>query len=142
MKATCCRCKEEFELADEHDKQFLKPVEAGEQTVTCLVCVKASADLAHKTARETKKSKDTPWHLEGVYDNEIAPLMQQIIDICKREDMPMIASFAYENDVGGEGIGFATTQLGSFQPDQIREAGHALWVSDISTMTTIATKEN
>ncbi len=30
---------------------------------------------------------------ESVYDEEIAPLMQQIIEICKREELPMVAQF-------------------------------------------------
>lgn len=30
---------------------------------------------------------------EEVYDNEIAPLMAQIIAICKREQLPMVAQF-------------------------------------------------
>ena len=30
---------------------------------------------------------------EDVYDNEIAPLMKQIIEICKREELPMVAQF-------------------------------------------------
>lgn len=30
---------------------------------------------------------------EEIYDNEIAPLMKQIIEICKREDLPMVAQF-------------------------------------------------
>ena len=33
--------------------------------------------------------------LETVYDEEIAPLMEKIISICQRVDMPMMASFAY-----------------------------------------------
>lgn len=30
---------------------------------------------------------------EDIYDNEIAPLMKQIIEICKREELPMVAQF-------------------------------------------------
>ncbi|EJQ59764.1 hypothetical protein BW899_24220 [Bacillus mycoides] len=30
---------------------------------------------------------------EEVYDEEIAPLMQQILEICKREELPMVAQF-------------------------------------------------
>jgi hypothetical protein len=30
---------------------------------------------------------------ESIYDNEIAPLMKQIIAICKREQLPMVAQF-------------------------------------------------
>jgi len=38
---------------------------------------------------------DIGFDLETVYDEEIAPLMEKIIAICQRVDMPMIASFAY-----------------------------------------------
>ncbi|AJH80306.1 hypothetical protein FOC88_27350 (plasmid) [Bacillus thuringiensis] len=30
---------------------------------------------------------------EKVYDEEIAPLLQQILEICKREELPMVAQF-------------------------------------------------
>lgn len=30
---------------------------------------------------------------ESVYDEKIAPLMEQIIEICKAEELPMVASF-------------------------------------------------
>lgn len=36
-----------------------------------------------------------PFDLEAVYDTEIAPLMTQIIEICKKHGMPMLASFCY-----------------------------------------------
>jgi len=74
----------------------------------------------------SERNEKSAWNLEDVYDSEISPLMGKIIEICKRVDMPMIASFVYENDVGGHGFGFCTTQLGSFQPEQIRKAGTAL----------------
>lgn len=35
---------------------------------------------------------------EEVYDNEIAPLMKQIVDICKREGMPMAATFYLQQE--------------------------------------------
>lgn len=37
---------------------------------------------------------------EGVYDEEIAPLMAQILAICKREKIPMLASFLYAREAG------------------------------------------
>jgi len=30
---------------------------------------------------------------ESIYDNQIAPLMKEIISICKREQLPMVAQF-------------------------------------------------
>jgi hypothetical protein len=35
--------------------------------------------------------------LEAVYDAEIAPLMAQILDVCKRHRMPMFATFIYRD---------------------------------------------
>ena len=46
---------------------------------------------------------------EAVYDAEIAPLMQQIIDICKREEIPFMASAVYKNAENGADM--ATTHI-------------------------------
>ncbi len=35
---------------------------------------------------------------EAVYDQQIAPLMSQIIEICKAHKIPMVASFMYGYD--------------------------------------------
>ena len=35
--------------------------------------------------------------LESVYDSEIEPLMSQIIEICKKHNLPMFATFVYAN---------------------------------------------
>lgn len=43
-----------------------------------------------------------PFDLERVYDDEISPLMGQIIAICKRHRMPMLASFIFRRDKAGE----------------------------------------
>lgn len=37
------------------------------------------------------------FNLESVYDEQISPLMQQIINICKEHKMPVVASFAFAN---------------------------------------------
>ncbi len=47
---------------------------------------------------------------EEVYDSEISPLMKQVIAICKEHDIPMLASFIYENDEES-GIGDCSTLL-------------------------------
>jgi hypothetical protein len=39
-----------------------------------------------------------PTNLEQVYDEQINPLMAQIIAICKEHGLPMVASFQYEPD--------------------------------------------
>lgn len=48
------------------------------------------------------ETKQETYDLESVYDAEIAPLMEQIIAICKRERMPMFASFTYADDPTGD----------------------------------------
>lgn len=35
---------------------------------------------------------------EAIYDEQIAPLMTQILDICKAHGIPMVASFEYAPD--------------------------------------------
>lgn len=45
---------------------------------------------------------------EKVYDNEISPLIKEIVAICEKNEMPMIASFAYEN-CPEKGVGCCTT---------------------------------
>ena len=54
---------------------------------------------------------ETTWDLEGVYDDEIAPLMRQIIDICKREGLPMVATFQYANDHASDEGSLCSTAL-------------------------------
>lgn len=50
------------------------------------------------------------YDLEAVYDEQISPLMDQIIAICREHNLPMIASFAYSNDEE-RGSGVCTTAL-------------------------------
>jgi hypothetical protein len=42
------------------------------------------------------------YDLEAVYDSEIAPLVAQIHEICRRIKMPYVASFAVRRDEAGE----------------------------------------
>ena len=48
--------------------------------------------------------------LEAIYDAKIAPLMDQIIGICKEHKLPMFATFLYMNDPDGDD-GLCTTNL-------------------------------
>ena len=50
---------------------------------------------------------------EEVYDNEISPIMKQLIAICNKHKIPMVASFTYEN-CEEKGIGRCTTLLNGF----------------------------
>lgn len=47
--------------------------------------------------REEEMNKEG-FNLEDVYDEEIAPLMSRIIEICKEHKLPMFATFLYLND--------------------------------------------
>lgn len=61
------------------------------------------------------------YDLEEVYDAEIAPLMAQIIEICRRVGMPFVASFSYRRDEDGE-YDFCSSALGS--PERTPEKFH------------------
>ena len=50
------------------------------------------------------------YDFEEVYDNEISPLMAQIIEICKTHKIPMVFDCQYAN-TEGEGPGYCTTAL-------------------------------
>lgn len=47
---------------------------------------------------------------EAVYDEKISPLMAQIIQICKENDIPMVASFQI-NDDRPDGAAFLCTTV-------------------------------
>lgn len=51
------------------------------------------------------------YDLEAIYDEQISPLMAQIIDICDRHGLPMMATFAYKRD--GEESDFCTSSVDS-----------------------------
>lgn len=51
---------------------------------------------------------------EKVYDEKISPLMKQIIEICNKHKIPMVASFTFEN-CPERGPGKCTTLLNSFE---------------------------
>ena len=53
---------------------------------------------------------ETPWSAEQVYDEQIAPLMKQIVAICKEHQIPMVAKFQYAHDAEN-GPAFCTTAL-------------------------------
>jgi hypothetical protein len=47
---------------------------------------------------------------EDIYDTEIAPLMTKIIEVCNREEIPMLATFQY-TDPDAEEAGYCTTNI-------------------------------
>lgn len=50
------------------------------------------------------------YDLEAVYDNQIAPLVAELIKICQEHNMPMLASFAFRGCNNG-GHDCCTTAL-------------------------------
>lgn len=40
--------------------------------------------------------------LEKIYDEQIAPLMTQVIEICKKHNLPFVIDFQYSSDGGDE----------------------------------------
>lgn len=81
-----------------------------------------------------------PFDLESVYDAEISPLMAQIIAVCKKHGMPMLATFCYarqEND----GEDYCTTIIprGDDQTDAIQRAYKEIKLGPKLTAFTITT---
>jgi len=56
-------------------------------------------------------AKNDDYDLEQIYDEQIAPLMDRIIDICKAHKLPMFSTFVYACDGSGENADLCTTNL-------------------------------
>lgn len=72
---------------------------------------------------------DKPYDKEQVYDEQIAPLMAQIIEICRAHQIPILASFAYRRDTRGE-YDSCTTALpgpGGRWPETFALAKHVIY---------------
>lgn len=50
------------------------------------------------------------WNKESVYDDQIYPLMAQIIDICKEHELPIVCTVQFA-DTEEDGPCFCTTTL-------------------------------
>jgi hypothetical protein len=63
------------------------------------------------------------WDKEAVYDEQIAPLMTQIIKICKEHEIPLVAVFQYLDAPDEEGgPGFCSTLIPTkLQSTEMRE---------------------
>lgn len=87
------------------------------------------------------------WDLEAVYDEQINPLMAQIIAICKANKMPMVATFAYANAEETadheEKHYFCTTvlQWDGRDPEGIQRAYREIKREPMAFAITITTKE-
>ena len=56
---------------------------------------------------------------EDIYDNEISPLMKQVLTICKRAGIPLVADFRIDDGGEGEEPLFCTSIL----PDHGNDSG-------------------
>lgn len=68
---------------------------------------------------------------EKVHDEQISPLVNQIIAICKEHQIPMLATFCYANDPAADddNTKYCTTALPgpeNFWPEEISEAKHII----------------
>lgn len=77
---------------------------------------------------------------EDIYDNEISPLIRQLIDLCKKHGMPMLASIAYEN-CPDKGLGLCITLVNNIPDrpcDTLQKAARVLRESnDIACAITV-----
>lgn len=61
---------------------------------------------------------------EAIYDEEIAPLMKQILATCKKHELPFVASFAYGREEDGE-VHFCSSAI-PHDVDVLRQAVRVL----------------
>jgi hypothetical protein len=45
--------------------------------------------------------EETPENREAIYDNEIAPLLLRVAELCKAHGMPMVAAVYYDGESSG-----------------------------------------
>ena len=84
------------------------------------------------------------YNLEKVYDEEISPLMKQIIQICKNNNIPMVASFVFENDED-KGEGHCTTSINNIETrisNSITEAVKIIYARNPQSLAIAITKAN
>lgn len=78
--------------------------------------------------------EDKYFDLEDVYDNEISPLMAKIIDICKKNRIPMVASFCYLNTPDDNALCTTALPFGERQPEKMGKAVNELYKKNYSAV--------
>lgn len=69
-----------------------------------------------------------PFDLESVYDDQIAPLMAQILQICQANNMPMLATFVYRrDDQGGYDLCTSAIPVEGRDPPELVKAYRAIY---------------
>lgn len=76
---------------------------------------------------------------EQVYDEQIAPLMKQIIEICQQHRLPMLATFAYANGDGQASFCTSALQFGGRENPRLRAAVMAITQDGTPLLTIVAT---
>lgn len=86
----------------------------------------------------SEEQQPKEFDLEEVYDEQISPLMAQIIEICHTHQMPIIFSVCYSWDEE-QGHGLCTTHIlfEGRSPEAFYEAYNALFKSPITFALTI-----
>lgn len=64
---------------------------------------------------------------EKVYDEQIAPLMTQIIEICQKNEIPIFATFAYAPDLENEGMNMHCTASIPFGVKEIEQCSKFIY---------------
>lgn len=84
---------------------------------------------ANKQGASAAASEALPvYDFEAYHDAEIAPLMTQLIAVCKKRGIPMVASFAYGRDADTT-VHCSTTLLpgiDGYQPPEFRDAAQLI----------------
>jgi hypothetical protein len=77
---------------------------------------------------------------EAVYDEQISPLMTQIIAICKRHRIPMLASFQYSGELDPSSPGMCTTRIPfAGESERFRQAVDVIYPAPTVAAFTITT---
>lgn len=77
---------------------------------------------------------------EVIYDEQIAPLMRQIIALCKEHDIPMVSSFQYNDDRPDGEAALCTTVIlpgGPASCAALQEAARVIYRPPTLTMLTV-----
>lgn len=81
------------------------------------------------------------YDLESVYDEQIAPLMEKIIGICKEHGMPMVASFAYASSDEAEDCCTTSIPVEGRTPEKFKAAIDRLMAPTLTAFTITTAKK-
>lgn len=80
--------------------------------------------------------------LEKIYDEQVAPLMAQVIEIAKKHDMPFVASFQLTDDQDEDGPLMCTSaNLPEECSERLEQAKDILYAPASSSVLTLTTRD-